>query len=1149
MPSYLPLLLNPLLNSLFNNPLPEKSPLVSLYSKLAASNEESIVILVPPLKVLLYYRDNQSDIAYKDLCYNEDFLNDHILTTTETGNAKLYTTFNHKEVLIKKDVLFTGKGFKKSLVLKVLEYSTFQSFNDYLPKGKRFLLLFIENPLVGVPIDPKIYDQMALQNTNQVVISEETEESPIEEEIKFEQIIRNFPLIASRIGQQYQELFRNFNLRDVSDTDSLVSVFEQSINLSSHIFQTLSDDLIEQIYKAAPNIDLNSCVYHYVELNLYDKIWNKLCDLTPDFLMNQYKDLENLSINQLSLPDKIKFDLSKISSIEKSIDKAVIEFKKLVLTNNYQSKIELITETIQILSDTENILIDADTLVGLLVLVVLRSNVPFLEAHLFYVENFSYEKLELGLVGYSLSTFEGVLYYLKNPENIKILKKYSLRNKRVFNYINSKELLPLKKFLDNEQHKNCDSDSSLKARTHNGESLLALAIQSNDYDTWKLLIDYEKFFPLEDLLNDKTISNSNLLNIALNSENFEIIDDLTEILLSSCTTHELKSFLNLKDNIHNRTIGHYLFHYKDLIPKLGKFIDWRIKDINGQTPLFAICRSYDTPNYAQLVKTVFDVVDNWYVANNSTFDYGDHIDHRGNTLLHILNSNIEHLLRFEKINVNESNSKSYTPLMIFVKYNRLENITKILSNSEFIEISKNDKNYFSCLDHSKNTKVSKIIETFYLNNRISKIKSKSIAIIRVKLERNMWNLVFRGKVGGKEYEAIHSFTEFKQFLELLKLEVNSTTSFLPIDYILKKFSSLILNIPGFSKLKLNNLIDEINVFFQILLLCEESDDENGLLFSFLKNQEFNSAEIVQELKLTALVKKESILKINHINENEDLKNNTFFLQPEEINEINFFLKFSLKEVLKYNHCFDKLFKVVNFNSVKQKELNDSLRLFINETTGSDSNFKELEFIQKSFKEMIKEFKFNKDICDEILQLSISTNEFYEKINDLINNKIFKWWKLYGELIELNNNYKKFKSVELKRNKQQGQIENHGIIEINEESFNDFTSNNNSFQTTEVNKKKTVQPSFLINFVESKRQKFELKLLDGIKNVKSSLIELNKDIKFNHELIAMELNNFLNFKNSFIKIIIKKYVKTEIKDLKFKNIMLERSLEDLRALKR
>ena len=95
--------------------------------------------------------------------------------------------------------------------------------------------------------------------------------------------------------------------------------------------------------------------------------------------------------------------------------------------------------------------------------------------------------------------------------------------------------------------------------------------------------------------------------------------------------------------------------------------------------------------------------------------------------------------------------------------------------------------------------------------------------------------------------------------------------------------------------------------------------------------------------------------------------------------------------------------------------------------------------------------------------------------------------------------------------------------------------------------KKQKPSFLTNFIESKRNKYEAKLLAGLHDVKKKLYELNKDMKFSHETLAMEMNNFLIFKTEHLKATMKLYVRKQIKDLKFNNVMLQRGLDDLQSL--
>jgi len=1157
MATHLPLLLNPLLNAIFNNPHPSKTALKEVYTNLSKGWEEGTIILVPNLSVLLNYVDKETGIPYRDLCYSEEFLKDHIITTAEIRNARLFTTFSKKEVLIKKDILFTGKGFKRSLRLKIQSSEYFHNFNNYFEKGRKFMIMHIDYPLYGNPEKSSIMEMITPSNNaaERVVLNEiandtendndEVQSGPEDlidtiipsETVKFEQILRTFPLVSKSIGEKFEKLFKKFNVKEAPDTDSLIEIFTETINLSSHIFQTLSPDLVDSILDMSPNLDLNECIFNYVELNLYDKMWNRICELNGDFISPHYDQLEYLSLNQVSLPTAYKHNLTLQTIVEKRISQAITEFKSLDLATNTVAKVKILVKTIRLLSEIDSLTVDADTLVGLLLMVVVHSKIPNIESHLFYIQNFSFHNIDLGLVGYALSTLEGVIYYLKDPENLATLKKSSISNHKVISYIETKELISLKKLADNY---NGDAESSLKCRTIDGESILMLAVLSNDYDIWKLLIDYEKINTLEDILADRTINNASLLNVALNFENYEIVDDLIEILLNSCTIEELILYFNMKDT-HNRTIGHYLFHYKELITKIGPFINWLDKDCNGQTPLFSICRSYDTPKYGDMIKTVFEAIDKWYKQNGSEFDYEDHIDNRGSTLLHILNSHVGTLLKYQKINLNEANKKSYTPLMMYAKYNRVENIERIIQDDR-VDILKPDKNNFTCLDLSKNEKVSELLEKKVMDDKALLVDGKQIGIVRMRSENNEWHIVVRGQIDGTPCTVSHSFSDFKNLIELIKMEFPNT--FLPLEYVLKNFK-VILNISSFNKLKINRIIEQLNVFLGSLLL-NKSFIQYELLWEFLVQKEFNYPALLERTQLKFINFKHDLLNnLPNGTVPAQAHNEHLLLQPEEISEMNFFLKFSVKEIIKLRNGYDKLLKVVNFLFIKSNEFNQSVEIFAKEKA---VDVKELIFLQKVWNDTNKESIPSEDVCNLVLYLSLATDEMVRKSNILLNEKIYKWWKLYGELIELNNNYKRFKYVEYKKVSKHEPEEIEGLVEVNEEGFNNLTHdtsfvlNGNGSPTSRKPK-----PSFLTNFIELKRNKYEAKLLSGITDVKKSLLELNKDMKFSHETLAMEMNNFLIFKTEHLKVTIKQYVKKQIRDLNFKNLMLQRGLEDLRSL--
>ncbi|CCH43529.1 hypothetical protein BN7_3080 [Wickerhamomyces ciferrii] len=1155
----LPLLQNPLLNAIFNNSHPFKSLVKDVNQNNSQESDNGVIILVPDSNILNNYIDRESGIRYNELCLQESFVRDHIITTNEERNAKLFTTLSKKEILIKKELVFTGKGFKSSLRLKVLTTDYFFNFNDYFEKGRRFMIMFIESPLVGVP---ELYnvlevtlisscggvDRAMIHNINEPssqVVGKQEENLTLHESnndgIKFEHVLRNFPLIARSIGEKYEILFKKFNVKSAPDTDSLIQIFTETMNLSSHIFKTLHPDHVNAILEEAPNVDFNECLYNYVEFNLFDKIWYRLCELNGDFLLEHFTDLNNLSINQVNLPKQFCHNIELQSILEKKIAQAVSEFKKLELSVTAEMKAHIFINTISLLSNIDGITIDADTLVGLLLMVVVHSKVQNLESHLFYVQNFSFQNIDLGLIGYSLSTIEGVLYYLKDIENMKLLKKYSLSNSNVISFVETKELISLKNLADDYDSR---PDSSLKCRTLNGDSLLALAILSNDYDTWKLLIDYEEIFTIEDILTDTTIADVNLLNLALNSENYEITNDLVDILLSSCTNEEIITYLNAKDS-HNRSIGHYLFHYKDLIPKIGAFINWIDKDLNGQTPLFSVCRSYDTPEYSKMIREVFEVVDNWYTQNNSVFDYEDHIDNRGNTLLHILSSDIDVLLKYSRINLNESNKKSYTPLMIYAKYNRIENIQKIIDDNR-TEIVKSDRNNFNALDLSKNEIVSDLLDEKVFQAEALHYKETKVGAVRIRLENGQWKIIIRVQRDKNRSVVIRNFNDIRNLIELVNIEYPN--SFIPIDYYKRCFNAQ-LNFPAYNKLKLNILVDQVNTFLGSLIL-NRSLLESELLWDFLSPNYFDYQKLQEKAHKNLLNFRKSILELS-TNKELDSSNDNFLLQPEEISEINHFLKFSTGEINKLRATYDKLLKIVNFNRAKYSDLQQTISGF--------SRYKilaieELSYVGQTLIDAERESKLDDALSDMVLNLYLTANQIVKRSEYLTNAKIYKWWRLYGELIELNNSYKKFKAVEHRKSNNTSTSNGlngalNGVVEVNEESFQNLTLNT-EFVANKAkdspNKKQT--PSFLTNFIESKRTKHEQKLLSSIKEVKENLMILNRDIKFNHETLAMEMNNFLIFKTKYLEHVIKKYTKKQIRSQKFKTQMLQRSLDDLKSIK-
>jgi hypothetical protein len=124
-----------------------------------------------------------------------------------------------------------------------------------------------------------------------------------------------------------------------------------------------------------------------------------------------------------------------------------------------------------------------------------------------------------------------------------------------------------------------------------------------------------------------------------------------------------------------------LFNAPALIPRVGRLLPWRQKDRNGQTPLFALCRSYDHGNYRAMVEAALVAAGNSQ-GDNEPLHLDDHVDSKGNTLLHIVNDPqvALRILHHCDADVNATNDKKFTALMVASKYGRLEMVRALFGD-------------------------------------------------------------------------------------------------------------------------------------------------------------------------------------------------------------------------------------------------------------------------------------------------------------------------------------------------------------------------------------------------------------------------------------------------------------------------------------
>ncbi|KAK1987045.1 hypothetical protein LZ30DRAFT_580754 [Colletotrichum cereale] len=212
------------------------------------------------------------------------------------------------------------------------------------------------------------------------------------------------------------------------------------------------------------------------------------------------------------------------------------------------------------------------------------------------------------------------------------------------------------------------------SQTHNlfGESILMMAVQNERPDLLRYLLTLDEYYPPPMVVDDINNEDTTLFSAAVQLGHTELINIVLDFVMTSAPKERLLEYFAQQD-IWGRSCAHYLFHAPFLISRIGKLVPWRQKDKNGQTPLFALCRSYDHIHYREMVDAGLDAATEAQ-GDGLPLHIDDHVDAKGNTLLHIVNDPqlAIRVLQQCDVDVNATNEKRFTPLMVASKYGRLD---------------------------------------------------------------------------------------------------------------------------------------------------------------------------------------------------------------------------------------------------------------------------------------------------------------------------------------------------------------------------------------------------------------------------------------------------------------------------------------------
>ena len=485
--------------------------------------------------------------------------------------------------------------------------------------------------------------------------------------------------------------------------------------------------------------------------------------------------------------------------------------------------------------------VNADVLVSLLLIVVIRSQIRHLQARLTYMQRFIYiDDVESGEMGYALSTFEAVLSYL--AKDAGGLRRASLRNKRLWDATKGGQISEMSAILESGENVIDDAlvdepeeqpslprdrihqgtlkkDPTLNAMTHpnahslsdaatsggfslahvfpfdtredavvapvsvksgkkvsmdmrslssssafsfksrtttigsttsgiegdtsieslsqtqdpTGNSVLMMAVEARQPESLRYSLSLDAYYPATTVLEDTTSEGTTLLSAAIQLAHTELIDIILDFLFESVDQQAMVSYLAKADN-RGRTAAHYLFNAPQLMSRLDHMLPWRNKDKIGQTPLFALCRSYDHADYSNMVSEAL-VRAKEAQGDGLPLRLDDHTDNKGNTLLHIVNDPVisYRILQYCDSDPNAVNDKKFTPLMLASKYGRVD-MVRIFFSDPRVDLSLKELRGLTAVELAKDDEVrNKIDDLTLLSNpagSITNIGGRITTIVR-----------------------------------------------------------------------------------------------------------------------------------------------------------------------------------------------------------------------------------------------------------------------------------------------------------------------------------------------------------------------------------------------------------------------------------
>ena len=862
--------------------------------------------------------------------------------------------------------------------------------------------------------------------------------------------------IHSRFSNGHAKAPSVTTLRADEEEDYVRRALETAVTAAIDLFQLVDK---QQLSFLGASTELTGSaverlIERYVTEQVHDSsIFPLLCNsrkLEDLELESRIRQMEHIDIAQVGI--EIDDGSTGKEELMKRLDRGVDEFRKLGVAGSPRDLLEILLATLKLVTNTEPnsdeamrhrigeheqpisekpksaMTMNADTLVSLLLVVVIRSQVRHLQARLTYMRNFIFiDDVESGETGYALSTFEAVLSYLVADSGG--LRKASRRNKRLWQATKKGAVSDIKAILEPDQTPLSDlevkdvyyegdddalvggqdydiryqnsipegnmisvedhmsqmsteaastpdgstlahvfpfqattgsttpsttparkvkrvsmdvrslsisSDTSFKSRTtiesrageiegdlsieilaqtqdSSGDSILMMAVEARQPEALEYLLTLEEFYPTKFIFEDSNREGTTLLSAAVQLAHTELIEIISQYVLQARDKQVITDYLARPD-IRGRTVAHYLFNAPDLISRFGNILSWRLKDKNGQTPLLALCRSYDHPNYLEMVNTALQFA-TLGQDDGEPLHMDDHVDAKGNTLLHVVNepSLAVRVLRHCDADANAANDKRFTPLMVASKYGRVD-MVRVFFGDKRVDISAKELRGMTAVELAKDDEVRNRIDDMVLVSNVPAPDGRVTAVVRsFFVEDATIRLIIKSAVRNDNgmigvTTCRRSLADFENLAKWLSVE--HPASWLPSIF---NFRSPFQIASRPSRAALQDIQVRLDKFLKIML-AHSTFSTHELLWEFILFPE------IQPEMMAERSRKKAAIRV------ENLKDD--YEPIEDVRDVEIFVEHARESIRGVNHCTRSVIRRVTNLQNTSSGIRNPVRLIV-----------------------------------------------------------------------------------------------------------------------------------------------------------------------------------------------------------------------------